>query len=79
MYNAQMKLRVEKVNITVEQELPDGRTYPVIAMTMGKYKREAVEINVHSWSSDVSLYYTDSRCGTNIVLPSCSFSVSADG
>ena len=53
----QMRLRVEKVNIIVEQELPDGRTYPVVAMTMGKYKREAVEMNVRNWSSDVSLIH----------------------
>ncbi len=45
---------MEKVNIIVEQELPDGRTYPVVAMTLGKYKREAVEMNVQNWSSDVS-------------------------
>lgn len=50
-----MRLRVEKVNIIVEQELPDERTYPVVAMTMGKYKRDAVEMNVHNWSGEVSV------------------------
>ena len=46
---------MEKINVIVEQELPDGRTYPVVAMTMGKYKRVAIEMDVHNWSSNVSL------------------------
>lgn len=49
----QMKVFVEKVNIIVEQELPDGRTYPVVALTMGKYRRMAIEMNVYNWSSEV--------------------------
>lgn len=49
-----MRLHVKKVNVIVEQELPDGRTYPVVAVTMGKYKREAVEMNVWNWSSQVN-------------------------
>lgn len=48
-----MKVFVEKVNIIVEQDLPDGRTYPVVALTMGKYKGMAVEMNVYNWSSEV--------------------------
>ena len=50
-----MKLSVEKVNIFVEQENPNGYTYPVVAMAMGKYKRQAVEMEVHNWSGAVSL------------------------
>ena len=53
---------MEKVNIVVEQELPDGRTYPVVAMTLGKYKREAVEMNVQNWSSDVSFNSNAKYC-----------------
>lgn len=48
-----MKMFVEKVNIIVEQDLPDGRSRPVIALTLGKYKRVAVEMNVYNWSSEV--------------------------
>ena len=48
-----MKMFVEKVNIIVEQELPDGRTYAVVALTMGKYQRNAVEMNIYNWSSEV--------------------------
>lgn len=64
---------MEKVNIVVEQELPDGRTYPVVAMTLGKYKREAVEINAQNWSSDVSLdsntiYSIPGKCAWGWVL-----------
>ena len=46
---------MEKVNIIVEQDLPDGRTYPVVALTMGKYKRMAAEMNVYNWSSEVCM------------------------
>ena len=48
-----MKVFVEKVNIIVEQDLPNGMTYPVVALTMGKYKKMAVEMNVYNWSSEV--------------------------
>ena len=53
---------MEKVNIVVEQELPDGKTYPVVAMTLGKYKREAVEMNVQNWSGDVSFNSNAKYC-----------------
>ena len=66
---------MEKVNVIVEQELPDGRTYPIVAMTMGKYKREGIEMKVQNWSSTVSLDSLRScSCTTKLF-----FSISADG
>lgn len=50
-----MKLFVNKVNVIIEQELPNGRTYAVVAMTMGKYNQQAVELNVYNWSGEVRI------------------------
>ena len=71
-----MRLRVEKVNVIVEQELPGGRTYPVVAMAMGKYKRDAIEMNVQNWSSEVSL---DLACVAQCPELFCYLSISDDG
>jgi len=42
--------------VVVEQEHLTGRTFPAIAITMGKYGSKAITMNVQDWSGKVNVF-----------------------
>ena len=51
-----MKLLVESVSISVEQDMPSGRALPVIMINMGGKERKAFDMTVQNWSSMVMYF-----------------------